>query len=392
MNKQETIKIVNKIFDYIDNGKEITKERVYSGHPALYFFHSENEYKKELEKYLDKEEYNKYDIYYICQRIIKFLLDKYDSHTKLSFINSYYFPINFKIENDKVYVVDISKDFDNVVGGTLISINGIDINQIIKELETITCYSTLEYLDVSICYDLKRIDILKSLPSIDSNVNKIIYQIKCEDKIKNIIFEEDKKYSGCNQSIPKNYSSEIIDNILVFHYNSCRDSEKMKEFISGINDNVKGYIIDIRNNVGGNSEIIEPLIEYLKDKVSVTLVNEKIFSSGRMAFVNLKKIGSYTIGTDISTSLNAFGNVPGGLILEEIGISVKRSSTYWYYDDKLNCKGFYKETFKEYFNNKKELLNPIILHPDEYVYMSVNDIINNNDKQLKQAIKYILNK
>ena len=113
-----------------------------------------------------------------------------------------------------------------------------------------------------------------------------------------------------------------------------------------------------------------------------------MFSSGRMAFVDLKRIGAYSIGTDISTSLNCFGNTPGEYILEDLGLVVKRSSTYWLYDKDFNCTGYIKENFNDFFESRKELLEPIFLHPDKYIKYKLEDIINNNDIALKEALDY----
>lgn len=397
MNKEEAKKKIYDIFEYIDKGIEKSNDEIFNGHPGLYFFHTREEYNKLLDEFLIEEKYDRYDIYYIVQRLIKYLLNKYDSHTKLLFKSDSCFPIKFKIENNKVYVINVTDNYRNVIGGQLLSINGIPIENIIKELEEIICYSTNEYLIEAIVNNITQLNILRSLPSIDNNTKCIEYLLLLKGKEKKITFSKDTKYDNYKEDIPDNYTYEVIDNIMVLHYNACKDEEQMNSFIKqiqleSIKNKIDYYIVDIRNNTGGNSNIIYPLLDFLKDKNVVTLVNENVFSSGRMAFVELKKIGSYSIGTNISTSLNAFGNVPGQLDIEDMGLKVKRSSTYWYYDDNLKCHGFKKGEFEEYFKNRKDLLEPLIVGPDEYVYMSVNDIINGRDPQLDRAIMHIYNK
>ena len=107
-----------------------------------------------------------------------------------------------------------------------------------------------------------------------------------------------------------------------------------------------------------------------------------------MALVELKKIGAYIIGTDIGTSLNCFGNCPSNLDIDKLNLIVISSSTYWYYDKELSLTGYEKDEFNTYFNNKKELLEPVLLHPDKYVYLTKEDIINEYDEQKKEAINY----
>ena len=394
MNKTDVKNIINKIFNYIDSGEVITEYDTFEGHPGLYFFHTKQELNKMIDSYLEKEKYDRYDIYYIVQSLIKFLLDKYDSHTRMWFHDNVTFPIKFIIENNKIYVINITTDLERVIGGKLISINDVPIEQIMNELEQIICYSTKEYLETTISNYITQINILKSLPSIDNNIKKISYKILYNGKEKEIIFDIKNNYKDYKENIKENCTYEIKDDILIIYYNTCKDRAKMNKLIEQvkqeeIKNNIEYYIVDIRNNSGGDSSIIDTLIEFLTNKKVVTLVNEKVFSSGKMAMIDLKRIGSYIIGSNIGTSLNYFGETPGKLDLNNLGLSIKRSNRYWYYDEYLNCKPFTKGKFEEYFKNKKELLNPIIFIPDIYIKTTVNDIIANNDIQMEKAIKYI---
>lgn len=395
MNIKETRAIISKIFNYIESGVEKTSFGDFYGHPGLYFFHTKEEFSTMLDKCLDKESYDRYDIYYIVEKLIKFLLGKYDSHTKLYFKNSIYFPISFKMQDNDFYVVNIIDEYKDIVGGKLVSINNIPVEKVTSELDQIINYSTEEYKSVMLTSGIKQLYILRSLPSISNNIDRIKYQIEYNGKIANICFSEKEKYSKLKSTLPENYSYKKVDDILIIHYNSCKDIEKMKKLVEKLKSmeiNINYYIVDIRNNSGGFSNINHILVDFLTGKNVVTIINETVFSSGRMMFVDLKKIGSYVIGTNISTSLNAFGNVPGGLEIEELGLIVKRSNTYWYYDSNLKCQGFTKENFSSKFKDKKELLEPRIIEPDEYVYNNVDDIISNKDAQLERAVEYIKSK
>lgn len=392
MNLKETRATIFKIFNYIESGVEKTSFGDFYGHPGLYFFHTKKEFTTMLDKCLDKESYDRYDIYYIVEKLIKFLLDKYDSHTKLYFKNSIYFPISFKIQDNDFYIVNIIDKYKDVVGGKLVSINNIPVKKIVYKLEQIINYSTEEYKNIMLTSDIKQLYILRSLPSINNNIDKITYQINCDGKVINVSFKETERYDKLESTLPENYTYEKVDDILIIHYNSCKDIEKMKKLVEKlkvIENNINYYIVDIRNNSGGFSNINHILIDFLTGKSIVTLINETVFSSGRMMLVDLKKIGGYVIGTNISTSLNAFGNVPGGLEVKKLDLIVKRSNTYWYYDENLKCQGFTKDNFSSYFKDKKELLNPKVIEPDEYVYNTVDDIISNKDSQLERAIEYI---
>lgn len=388
--RKDVNNIINDIFDFIDNGIIKIEDKIFVGHPGLYFFHSKEDLLREINNLLNKDNYNKYDIYYLVNKLIKYMLGKYDSHTKIYFKNDNNLPIRFKIYNDRVYVIEHSSDIKNCKAGILINVNGVNIIQILKELEGIISFSTKEYLNVNQELMLSSINALKSLPSISSDTDFIVFKILVNNEVKNIVINCRILYKPIKEKKFQNYSYEILDNAVIVHYNSCQNKEGMEHLINNLNliRDIDNYIIDIRNNAGGSSTIIKPLLEFLKGKNIVVLINEKVFSSGRMAYVDLKNIGAYSIGSDISTSLNCFGNVPGEFLLKDLDLFVKRSSTYWYYDENLLCHGFEKDTFSDYFRNRKELLEPKILHPDEYIIPSIDDILNNRDPQLEAAINY----
>ena len=334
MNIKETRATISKIFNYIERGVEKTSFGDFYGHPGLYFFHTKEEFAIRLDKCLDKESYDRYDIY----------------------------------QDNDFYIVNIIDEYKDVVGGKLVSINNIPVEKIVYELEQIINYSTEEYKNIMLTSDIKQLYVLRSLPSINNNTDKITYQINCDGKVIDVSFKETERYDKLESTVKENYTYE-----------------KLK----AIENDINYYIVDIRNNSGGFSNINRILIDFLTGKSIVTLINETVFSSGRMMLVDLKKIGSYVIGTNISTSLNAFGNVPGGLEVEKLDLIVKRSNTYWYYDENLKCQGFTKDNFYSYFKDKKELLKPKVIEPDEYVYNTVDDIISNKDSQLERAIEYI---
>ena len=388
--KDEAKKTIQDTFNFIDNGKVVWKDMELFGHPGFYFFHTNKELEQKIESQLVKDKYNQYDLCYIMNSLIKFMLSRYDSHTRILFREEKYLPIELKIDNE-VYIINVPSKFNKFKAWKVLEINGVIVNKLLDEIEEICCYSTEEYLrarQVSILVD---IDMLRTLPSIDSANFKFdflvgdgVHREVISFDINNLVDEVEESF------LPKNYSYELINDCIVIHYNSCRDKEKMKDLIEKINKtHVDKYIIDLRYNGGGDSSIIRPLIEFLKGKRVVVLINEYVFSSGRMALVELKKIGAYVIGTNISTSLNAFGNNPSEYKIEGTDLIVKRSSSYFLYDNDYNCTSFSKDNFFEYFKDKTELLEPIFIKPDLEVKETVNDIVTRRDRQMMAAFQYL---
>lgn len=390
-NKEEARRVIQDAFNFIDNGKVVWKDMKFFGHPGFYFFHTKKELEQKIENQLVKDKYDQYDLCYVMNSLIKFMLSKYDSHTKVLFGKRRYLPIELKIVDNEVYIINVSLKFSKFKAWKVLEINEVIVNKLLEEIEKICCYSTDEYLRTRQASILEDIDMLRTLPSIDSTTFKFKFLVGDGEQREVISFDINNLDDELEENfLPENYSYEIVNDCVVIHYNSCRDKDKMEELIKKISKiQVDKYIIDLRYNGGGDSSIIRPLIEFLKGKKVVALINEYVFSSGRMALVELKKIGAYVIGTNISTSLNAFGNNPSEYKIDGTELIVKRSSNYFLYDSDYNCESFSKNNFFEYFKDKKKLLEPVFIEPDLEVKETVNDIVTRRDRQMMAAFQYL---
>ena len=145
-------------------------------------------------------------------------------------------------------------------------------------------------------------------------------------------------------------------------------------------------IVDIRGNQGGNSEIINPLIDFLKGKKVVTLVDEYVFSGGRFAILDLKNINSKFVGIGIGTQLNCFGNAPSFKFDRFI---IPISNKYFYMDTTYSYDSFRYADSKERFEKlkkDKKLFIPQIFVPDIYCKKDIDDYKNGIDRELAYAI------
>ena len=402
MNKEETKNIIHQILDFIDGTEDYNEElNCINGHPKFYLLHSKEETEKRIEEFLKtKETFNRYDLYYFTNQIIKYLLGPYDSHTRVM-ISTKYLPLAFKVIDNNLYITEITPLMEESRYSRVLAINGVDIHQIIKEIERITCYSTKEYLQNEIREDLTSIDVLKSLPSLGSSIKKITFDLENNGKKDKITFDLERlqDYPTFTYKFPPNYTIKEQENIVIVTYNSCQDQEGMNKLIRRLEELEKQepnrhYIIDLRGNTGGDSRIINPLIEFLKGKEIVTLTDEEVFSSGRMAVVDLEKIGSYFIGTPVATTLSAFGNNTRKKRLEQLGLRVSASTKFFLYNEKQNRSSFDKTTFAKKFPTLENFMkiDPQIFQPDELIYQTIEDLKSKNDSQLNRAIEYLLQK
>lgn len=381
---------INKINDILN----LIEEK----HIDMYF----NITKEELNKYVDyvlnnNEIKSEYDLFYNLNLIVKKIFGKFDSHTKVLFNNSdFYLPVRFKYINNRLYIIRTTEETKNLLYGEVTKIEDIDINKIIEEIKNITAYSTDEYITSQIELFLINGYKIKSLPSIDSNKDKFLFEVKKDNEIIKTSLTRDEGYLLPINQPKSNYSYEITDDKMVIVYNKCKEEyeNQMVEFVNEISKkseklNINKFIIDIRGNQGGNSNIINPLIKFLKGKEIVTLVDEYVFSGGRFAIFDLKNLDSIFVGTGIGTSLNCFGNAPSVKYNDFI---IPISNQYFYMDNTYSYDSFKyadtKDKFKE-LKKHKELFIPQIFEPDYYLKKSIDDYKNGIDRELDFAINLL---
>ncbi len=389
MNKEELINKIIDIVNFITNGKVKMFNQTFNGHPCFYLLHTKEELKQKLDSILKEKKYDNYDLYYYTNYMFKYMLNKYDSHTKIKFINDKYLPIKIKIFNKIPYIVDCNNEYKKYKGAKIIKINDINIDIINKELEKIICYPSDNYLKIELEKYLSDVNVLKSLPSV--NISNII---KLKTNKGEIIFDLDNLSEYKDINIKENYSLEIINKTALITYNSCRDEEKMIDLINKLSNmnKIDNYIIDIRGNGGGNSKVNKPLEKFLKNKKTIVLCDEKVFSSAIMILITLKNQGAIIIGTPPATSINYFGNCAMQKELKNMNLKVMGSATYWYYDENLKLHGYYKDDFKKALKENPNMIKPIFIDVDKKIELTLEDYINNNDSVLNYALNKLQGK
>ena len=209
----------------------------------------------------------------------------------------------------------------------------------------------------------------------NSKDSKIVFELENNEKIS---FDINEKYDS-ETIYPKKEIEQyiVIDNILVFKYPSCKenykpDINKIEEIITG--NDIKKFVLDLRCNSGGNS-IIEPLINYLSDKglELFTIVDRGVFSSGRFATIDMKRIGSKIVGEEIGTPINCFGYVSGNGITPNSNIHFNFARVYWY-EDNGYMKGIY--TKEELIKKDKDFFEPKYLTIDIPIEITEEEYIN----------------
>lgn len=331
---------------------------------------------------------DKYTFFYMMNFIIKRLSGLEDAHTEYEFVEP--LPINFKIIEGEILI----NYPERLKGSSLLAINDIDINKIEEELEEIITYGTEGRRRSKIeDYLFNRVSLL-SLPSLRGN-NKIVYKIqKLDGKIEELEFDNVQKYKEemfdtIEYLFGKPGEYEIKDGALIYKHSSVQPQfeTRIKESIQRLRredlTNVSKIIIDLRGNFGGNSQLNKGLMDFLRDNAGkdlLVLTDYRVFSAGRYALMDLLKLGAITIGEEIGTPINCFGET-NRIVVDYYTFS---SSSAYFYPGKGGFKT--KEDFQEKVTD--ELRKPNIFKPDVYISTTKEDYINDIDTVLEYALSY----
>ncbi|NMN37037.1 S41 family peptidase [Pedobacter sp. SG918] len=175
----------------------------------------------------------------------------------------------------------------------------------------------------------------------------------------------------------ENYWYLIEKGSLYFNYNKCEDDPK-KPF-EAFNDNLfkeiekqkpNRIIIDLRMNGGGNSAVLEPFIEKIKNHVLnkkgkiFVLIGRATFSSAIMNAIKLKKeTKAILVGETTAGTINHYGEVRA-FNLPNTKLQVNYSTQYW--------------------ENWKGHDGPLV--PDVKIEKNLSDLLKGNDKTLNYVM------
>ena len=335
---------------------------------------------------------DEYNFKYFMDYIIKRLSGFEDAHTQYQCVDP--IPLNFrKFDNDVLVNYP-----DNFKGFRLVSINGVPINQVINELEDIITYGTDGKRNYEIEKSLFNRVTMFGLPSF-RNKNELAYELlDCnENEITKIIAKEEKYddlFDYDQYMFGNNAEYKIVDNCLVYNHSSVQNKFKnlIEDSINKLRtenlSDVDTIIIDLRGNWGGNAALNKILMDYLKkqtNKKLICLTDYRIFSGGRYALRDLINLGAVTIGEEISTPINCYGN-SNWCNLDDHYFSISECYFHPFMGIDVSSKEEYNERVTD------DIRKPCIFYPDIEIKEKEKDYLNGVDTILNYALEYSKNK
>ena len=207
-------------------------------------------------------------------------------------VASMYMPLQFYIFNDGSFIIDASAAYKDLVGCKVISINGVKTEKLIDDMNTYIHHdnkftviwfapSVLRFRGTYEPYGLAAGSTGISVQLIDKNQKTIT---------RNINFIPATDFHGIPKLIPSElaeniplplYLSQVQNNFwftsinqktLYFQFNQVedKDTETLAAFSTKLDSSLKAqkpslFIIDVRNNNGGNLDLLPPLMKVIKD-------------------------------------------------------------------------------------------------------------------------------
>lgn len=305
-------------------------------HPNLYFKTS----KQLLETEIDtlRGNLNNNDITHFSLRLKSILTLIGDSHTNivnlLQLSHFHSLPIRIRWMNKGIYLLGVPKVQSNLLGAELISINNIDIAEIIKRISTIIPHEneSILYSQIDI---LEFIEVLEYL-KIASTDNALTLGLKLRDgnaaiqQVDQTLTElgyidelQSKPLFLSMRKIPQYYAVELFDNYLYFRYDRCQIDpnvpleavqQKILNYLESGTYHNKRVTIDLRRNPGGNSGIMSPFFKQLvKHKQSAkfaVLTSIKTHSSAVIHALECKYLlGATIVGEPTSGPTESYGDI-----------------------------------------------------------------------------------
>lgn len=358
------------------------------GHKNLFFNMNKDDFQKQIQNL--NNNIDNYDDCMISVDIAAIAASARDAHTTAIMPITRFIPFEFYWFPEGIYIITCFGEAADAVNCKVTHLNGIPIEEVIQRVELIVSHENDAFLKAQLPKYLQAVEVLYGLEVIDEfdhvelsletvggevlDITVPTYGYK-EFKSKTI---KNVNVSGTNLPLyrrnkDKNYWRYFIaeSNTLYFNYNSCREMQDVSvesfsmDLIEFINqEDVRRLVIDLRNNLGGNSTLLEPFIKDLSkcEKLNriggiFVILGRETFSSALLNAYALKnKTKAIFIGEATGGKPNCYGEVKF-FNLKNSKLQIRYSTEYYKLVEDDEQQSFFPDvitevTIKDYFDNR----------------------------------------
>lgn len=327
-----------------------------------------------------------------------------DAHTAVKLPMKCVLPMEFYWFKEGIYVVHTLEEYKELEYLKVIEINNMPIKEVIDELKEIISYENISYLKFQVVKYIQAIEILYGLMIVDNIEGCSIKfeTLEGEIKIENIRSIDVIEYNNLknnkdfkidrnsewNKSIDsglplyrrnnnKNYWFEYLkkEQLLYFKYNLCkeREEETIEKFIINLigfieKNNILKLVVDLRNNTGGDSRLLDPFIEYIKNNENINkegnlflVIGRDTFSSALLNAFSFKNSTNATlIGEPTGGKPNCYGEIEK-FMLPNSKFLITYSTEYYKLIEDDKCESLLPDIniavgIKDFINEKDPVL------------------------------------
>ncbi len=370
-------------------------------HKNLFFQLEKDEFKQDLEEL--KSELSSLSNLKISLRLAEIFAKIGDPHTALDntrFLKEYY-PLYFKKFADGYRVTAVDREYQEILGAKLISINGYSPDELKDKFSALITAENETALEYRLSSFLNLKEVLTYLEIIDQE-NEFVFQKDdnqfklsfAAKKIENIQenaedlrtldYQKSTVLSNPNQL----FWSEYLDkeNILYFQYNRCWSreladrhgqsnpelpsfaAERSKLFNLIKKEEIDKLVIDLRFNSGGDSsqgtDFAEELRQYQDQFETYVIIGPETFSSAIINALDFKdQLNGYLIGTATMGKPNHYGEVKS-FKLPNTDLNLSYSTKYFTLlkdsdPDSLDPDITVETRFEDFLNGRDTILEMI---------------------------------
>ena len=327
----------------------------------------------------------------------RFVANIGDAHTVVShdFKKWRYFGFNLKVFDDGLFVVASERNNKAALGGKVVKIGAFATNEFWENYGQVVPHDNEPGLKQTFSTNSNIAEFLHAAGAIDS-LDKIQLTVEKDGETINAIYQSNPfnkltpqlwltvkpkqlalyatkpRLSFWNDWIPQSST-------LYFKYNRCRDPNGFNRLVNGTKgfiqqNDVEKFVIDLRDNPGGNSMVFRPLLNYLKNNNDLNqkgklfvIIGRQTFSSGIFNAMEMQsQTNAILVGQATAGRPNHYGEIKM-LELPNSKIKVQYSTKYH-----VLLRGSDPET----------------LEPDVKVEFTFADYENGNDPSLEAVLKY----